>query len=59
MRSASALKQQKVDDIDLLVSTHPHADHCGSMQYVLEHYPVQKVMLTDAVSSTDTYLGVP
>lgn len=52
------LKKQGVTTIDLLVATHPHADHIGSMQAILENYKVNKVLLTDATHTTNTYLKI-
>ena len=36
-----------VDRIKLMVMTHPHADHIGSMRAVLRHVPVEQVLLPD------------
>ena len=36
-----------VERIKLLVMTHPHADHIGSMRAVLRHLPVEQVLLPD------------
>jgi competence protein ComEC len=52
------LEKQDVDEIDLFVSTHPHSDHTGSMQYILEHYPVRQILITDASEDTRTYQNV-
>jgi competence protein ComEC len=52
------LKKQDVSTIDLLVATHPHADHIGAMKTLLETYDVKKVLLTDATQTTKTYLAI-
>lgn len=36
-----------IQSIDYLVMTHPHADHIGSMDDILEDYPVGQVLLPD------------
>ncbi len=41
------LDQQGVTRLKLLVMSHPHADHIGSMKAVLEHIPVEQVLLPD------------
>lgn len=41
----SYLEQAGVQKLALLVMTHPHADHIGSMDAVLEKYPVEKLVL--------------
>lgn len=33
--------------IDLLVLTHPHNDHMGGAQYLIENIPVEKIMMPD------------
>jgi len=40
----AALQELGVKKIDLLVATHPHSDHIGGMQDVLENFKVQKVL---------------
>lgn len=41
------LDQQGVTHLKLLVMSHPHADHIGSMKAVLEHVTVEQVLLPD------------
>ncbi len=36
-----------IETLDYLVMTHPHADHIGSMDDVLENYTVEQVILPD------------
>ena len=43
-RVVSDLKERGITRIDLLVATHPHSDHIGGMQKVLENFPVSKVL---------------
>jgi competence protein ComEC len=43
-RVVSDLKELGVTRIDLLVATHPHSDHIGGMQKVLDNFPVGKVL---------------
>jgi len=40
---AAFLKEHKVKKIDLLVATHPHSDHIGSMKFVIDKYKVCEV----------------
>ncbi len=42
--------------IDLVVVSHPHADHLTGLNYVLERYKVRHVLMTDAVHTTPEYL---
>lgn len=41
----SYLDAQGITRLKLLVMSHPHADHIGSMQAVLEHVQVEQVLL--------------
>ena len=46
------LRSYGVSQLDLLVMTHPHADHVGGMQAVLQNFDVQ-TLLTPDLSKTD------
>ena len=41
------LQSAGVDRLSLLVMTHPHSDHIGSMRQVLENFPVDQIILPD------------
>lgn len=43
--------------IDLVISTHPHADHLGGLIEILKTYQVGQVWLTGVVYSSSTYLN--
>ena len=51
-----------IEDIDLAVGTHPHSDHIGGMDTVLEGITVGRLMLSDVpdsiVPTTRTYLDL-
>ncbi len=40
----SYLESQHVEELDLVVATHPHSDHIGSMPDILKALPVKKVL---------------
>jgi beta-lactamase superfamily II metal-dependent hydrolase len=44
-----------VPDIDLLVATHPHADHVGGLDDVLAQYEVREVWINGATATSQTY----
>lgn len=46
------LKAQKVEKIDLLISTHPHEDHIGGLREVLRQFPIDLIL--DPLSDHDT-----
>jgi Predicted hydrolase (metallo-beta-lactamase superfamily) len=52
---ASYLKSHGVNTIDVLVSTHPHADHIGGLLTVLEEFPVKVVYDSGIPHTTQTY----
>ncbi|MDD1682728.1 MAG: lamin tail domain-containing protein [Methanoregula sp.] len=54
-RVVSDLQKLGVRKIDLLVATHPHSDHIGGMQGVLEHFPVEKVLDSGLPTSSPLY----
>ena len=49
------LRELKVERIDLLVATHPHADHIGGMAGVIESIPVRFYMDNGDTHTTRTY----
>ncbi len=44
-----------IKDIDILVATHPHADHIGGMRGIVERYEVNRVLMPDMTSQSQTY----
>ena len=51
----SYLATQNVPDIDLMVATHPHADHIGGLDDVLAKYVVREVWTNGATATSQTY----
>ncbi|HPR40538.1 MAG TPA: ComEC/Rec2 family competence protein [Oscillospiraceae bacterium] len=41
------LEEQGVETIDLLIATHPHADHIGAMADVLQDFEVKEFLMPD------------
>lgn len=44
-------------EIDLMILTHPHADHLVGLIEVLKRYKVKKILATGAINSTPDYLA--
>lgn len=49
------LYEQNVQEIDLLVGTHPHADHIGQFPQVLENFSVNEVWLSGDTHTSKTF----
>ncbi len=52
---ASYLKSQGVTSIDVMVSTHPHADHIGGLLTILKEFPVKRVVDSGIAHPSQTY----
>lgn len=52
------LREMGVERIDLLVATHPHADHIGGMAGVIASFPVRFFMDNGDPHTTATYRGL-
>ncbi|MCQ2417012.1 MAG: MBL fold metallo-hydrolase [Oscillospiraceae bacterium] len=42
-----AIKALHISELDGIILTHPHADHAGGLQTILEHLPVKTLYLPD------------
>ena len=49
------LESAGVERIDLLIGTHPHADHIGQFPQVLQRFPVAEVWLPGTLTTTRTF----
>lgn len=52
------LDNLNIDKIDYLVGTHPHEDHIGSLDTVINSYDVSRVYMPEATADTKTYRDV-
>lgn len=51
----SYLKQQNIKKIDYLVLTHPHEDHIGGADAVIENFDIGKIYMPHVTSNTRTF----
>ena len=49
------LRSQGVHTLDVVVATHPHADHIGSKPGILDNFNVLEVWMPDAIHTTLTF----
>ena len=50
------LKNQKVDDLELVINSHPDADHCGGLTQVFKDHVVEQVWISkDTSKNTAAY----
>jgi len=49
------LKKQKVDDIEIMIATHPDADHIGGLDTVLSAFRVEQVYAPKVSHTTESY----
>lgn len=52
------LKSQDVDNLEYVVGTHPHSDHIGGLDDVIEQTAVKNVILPKVMHDTKTYKDV-
>lgn len=52
------LKLHNITELDYVIGTHPHSDHIGGLDTVLNEFPVGQVILPSVVHTTKTYEDV-
>jgi len=51
----SYIKKQNVSKLDIVIATHPHEDHIGSMDKVINTFDIGQVIMPRKDSTTETY----
>ncbi|NLB61737.1 MAG: MBL fold metallo-hydrolase [Clostridiales bacterium] len=54
----SKLEELKIEKLDIVIATHPHADHIGSMTSVIENYEIESFYLPECDTDTKTYTNM-
>jgi competence protein ComEC len=49
------LKSQNISRLDYVIGTHPHSDHIGGLDMVINSFPVETVILPDITNTTKTF----
>lgn len=52
------LKVQGVEKLKFVIGTHPHADHIGGLDKVIDNFEIEKVIMPDIISTTQTFEDV-
>lgn len=52
------LKKQKINKVDILVGSHPDADHIGGLDAVIDNFDIGKVYMPKVQSNTKTFEDV-
>lgn len=52
------LKEQGVSSLDYLIGTHPHADHIGGLDEIINNFNITKVLMPRVTTTTQTFLDV-
>lgn len=51
----AALERHGTQQIDILIATHPHADHIGGMSDVIAQYDIDRIYMPDMPGTSKTY----
>lgn len=49
------LKSKQITKLDVVIGTHPHADHIGGMKKVVENYEIGEYYMPNAITTTKTF----
>lgn len=49
------LKQLKIPSLDIIIGTHPHADHIGQIDKIIEQFDVGEVWMSGIVSTSQVF----
>ncbi|MDD5826897.1 MAG: ComEC/Rec2 family competence protein [Bacilli bacterium] len=51
-------KEQNINKFDYLITTHPHEDHIGGMDDIINNFDIEKIYMPDVTTTTKTFLDV-
>ena len=47
-----------INDIDIVVGTHPHEDHIGGLDDIIDAFDIEKIYMPDVISTSKTFEDV-
>lgn len=51
------LKSAGIKELDLIIISHPHADHIGQLSEIIDLFSVQEVWMNGSIATTQNYLS--
>lgn len=51
-------KEKNITQFNYLIGTHPHEDHIGGLDDIINAFQINKIYLPDAITTTKTFLDV-
>lgn len=52
------LRSQNIESLDYVIGTHPHSDHIGGLDTVIETFPIETIILPPVTHTTKTFEDV-
>ena len=52
------LKEQNVSKLNYVIGTHPHEDHIGGLDDVINYFEIEKVLMPNVISTTNAFEDV-
>lgn len=52
------IKKQGIDSLKYVIATHPHADHIGGLDEVIDSFEIKKIIMPDVIATTQTFEDV-